>query len=118
MDRSPPLERRGFSQDVLGDRSAYLDDPVFRSGAPPAPPPPQPPAPSSGSAYLDFLIPAAVATAVFVAGPLLLPDAFRVVVDPKNGVLVRPRPDPLMWGLTSVALAAVAYALIALYRSF
>lgn len=71
---------------------------------------------------MDILIPVAVATAVFVGGPFLLPTVFRettVVEDPKDGVMIRAHPpDPLRWGLTSVALAAVAYALIVLYRSF
>lgn len=70
---------------------------------------------------MDILIPATVATAVFVAGPFLFPNAFRysTPVDNKEGLpSYKVRPDPVMWGLSAVALAAVAYALIALYRSF
>ena len=97
-----------------------MDDPSFRSGAPSAPPP-EPPQPSTDTVFMDILIPVAVATAVFVGGPFLLPTVFRETTptaDPKDGVILLSRPDPLRWGLTSAALAAVASALIVLSRSF
>lgn len=89
---------------------------MFESPAPtPAPPVDPPSAPAGLGRYVDFLLPAAAGTAVFAVGPLLLPGLFG----PTSDENWNPRgADPVMWGLAAIAVAAVVYALIAVYRSF
>lgn len=88
----------------------------------PAPPPPpaqygvQNPGEEPAGSWLPYLVPAAVAVTAFTAGPLLFPDLFG---KPGQDPGVRGyKKDPVMWAFTALALAAVAYALVAVYQAW
>ena len=110
----PGLGRRVTFQDVPAgyeDRAALLTTPQSTAAMEPSPSP----APLDG--LMSFLIPAAVATAVYTAGPLLFPALFPSQTVGRDGQPAA-RSDTVMWGLSAVALAALSYALVTLYRTW